>query len=695
MLPWYRRLTTKVTAIGLVFLLVLALSLGWQYVRIRNDLITAGEEEAAVLSGAVVASILTFVLRAAEGGALIDEFIDLTNKQGGGVFVRMVHSEAIDAQYGPEEEERPRSPEERQSLIDGRRRRVDGPATFVQVAPIVAVKACVRCHDLPDGSGPIPDGYVLGLAVTEVSKAPMFARLAELKLEALKTGAIIFALVTALVVFTARYIVAPLGHMLEVIRRVTQGALDQRVAVVQDDEIGALADNFNAMAEQLEASFGKLTNWNVELEREVAAKTARIRSMADYFQAVIDSTQRIILTTDRELFIDRVNVEWDRQAEGYGVSVLREGLEGKSLLDFIPDDRRERYRSICRAIIDAGVAARDQRHNEEFDIDLGGERKHLLLNIAPLIDSDDALVGLVFIITDISVRKRAEEMLRVERNKLNAIMDGMGDAVMIVDNDLTVTYMNKLMKNTFGAEAVGRKCYAVIAGRSSRCPGCGEGEGDKTAVEIAGENGRHYLATHTTVTDVDGAVSIIGVYKDITFRKEMEEELRRLTITDNLTGLFNKRHFMAKLEDETIRCVRQGTPLALLFLDIDKFKSFNDTYGHVEGDACLAALGRLIRSAIRDHVDAGFRYGGEEFTVLLPGTDAAQAAAVADRMRDDFRAIVFTPEVDGRRVEVTKTFSVGVASFAAGESLASFIERADDAMYRAKRAGGDRTQMAG
>jgi two-component system cell cycle response regulator len=166
-------------------------------------------------------------------------------------------------------------------------------------------------------------------------------------------------------------------------------------------------------------------------------------------------------------------------------------------------------------------------------------------------------------------------------------------------------------------------------------------------------------------------------------RNRILSKLENLAITDGLTKLYNLRHFYHLLEIEIDRCKRYGHPLALLLLDIDNFKIYNDTYGHLEGDKVLIRLGQIITSCLRT-MDSAFRYGGEEFTVILPETAAEEAKIVAHRVKTVVEHEKFIPE-PGKAVRIT--ISIGVTEYCNKEQLSSFIKRADQAMYLSKERG--------
>jgi two-component system, cell cycle response regulator len=166
-------------------------------------------------------------------------------------------------------------------------------------------------------------------------------------------------------------------------------------------------------------------------------------------------------------------------------------------------------------------------------------------------------------------------------------------------------------------------------------------------------------------------------------RVRMLDELKKLSITDGLTQLYNSRHFYSQLKGEIERCNRYEHKLSLLLLDIDNFKEYNDSYGHLEGDKILVRLGHVIKSCLRK-MDTAYRYGGEEFTIILPDTDGEEARTVAERLRTAVSSEDFT---DGSRPDVRITISIGVTQYFQEEKIASFVQRADQAMYQSKQAG--------
>lgn len=172
--------------------------------------------------------------------------------------------------------------------------------------------------------------------------------------------------------------------------------------------------------------------------------------------------------------------------------------------------------------------------------------------------------------------------------------------------------------------------------------------------------------------------------KRIVRERNMRFELRRLSTCDALTGLYNRRHLDDNLQNEAIRASRQHYDLYLLLIDIDNFKVYNDKYGHQQGDRLLQELARIILRSIRENVDSGYRYGGDEFAATILHANPQQALMVAERLRTEYNERNLLPT----------SLSIGIAKLKNShgtleEDLDDLIRKADQALYLAKNNGGD------
>jgi diguanylate cyclase (GGDEF)-like protein/PAS domain S-box-containing protein len=193
--------------------------------------------------------------------------------------------------------------------------------------------------------------------------------------------------------------------------------------------------------------------------------------------------------------------------------------------------------------------------------------------------------------------------------------------------------------------------------------------------------------------EIDG---VVAISRDVTQQKDLEGKLATLAIEDGLTGLANRRRFDERLLEEWGRAHRDKTSLALLMIDLDQFKSFNDEYGHPAGDGCLRAVARVLSAEARRPADLAARYGGEEFTVLLPNTDAVGCARIAERIRRELRdtAIPHVRNLPSGLVTASLGGAVCWPGTERHAGHASLVEAADRALYAAKHAGRDRLFMA-
>lgn len=200
------------------------------------------------------------------------------------------------------------------------------------------------------------------------------------------------------------------------------------------------------------------------------------------------------------------------------------------------------------------------------------------------------------------------------------------------------------------------------------------------------------ISAHTRSDPKRSTTVIEGVLSDITDRKRMLEELRQLATIDSLTGLYNRRHFLELCERELHRTRRYRLDVGLLMVDVDHFKTVNDTHGHDIGDQVLRLIARLCRDNLRE-ADVLGRLGGEEFAALLPHASLREAGEVAERLRGAIAETAF-PLPDGQMLRFT--ISIGACAVAAETgTTGDLLKAADRALYIAKRDGRNRVMCCG
>lgn len=179
--------------------------------------------------------------------------------------------------------------------------------------------------------------------------------------------------------------------------------------------------------------------------------------------------------------------------------------------------------------------------------------------------------------------------------------------------------------------------------------------------------------------------AIFGILGTIRYDKNKQiknliDELQYSSITDPLTGLYNRRHFTHVFHDDVARTSRSRNPLSVIFLDIDNFKRLNDEYGHATGDNVLIELAKILKANSRPY-DTPARWGGEEFVLLIPNVKEKEAAKIAERIR------IESKEKISEIITTPTTISAGIAEYDYKETFESFIDKSDQALYSAKQAG--------
>lgn len=326
---------------------------------------------------------------------------------------------------------------------------------------------------------------------------------------------------------------------------------------------------------------------------------------------------------------------------------------------------------------------------------------------------------IVSITRNISYRKVIENKLKENENFLAGVIENNGAIIYVKDYEGRYKLVNKKWEEVTGfkrEEIIGKKDVELFKN------GLGEefhttdllvmnsGNVEEREEELINESGRRYfLSIKFPIKNGDNnIIGVCGLSTDITERKRHEVEIKEMAeqleiernyaqaeaITDGLTGLYNRRYFDNILRKEFYRLKRTGEPLSLIMIDIDYFKNYNDTYGHLEGDNCLKLVSTSIRKKVTRTTDIVARYGGEEFVVVLPMTNETGALKIAENIRQEVENLNL-PNSSSKISDVL-TISLGVTTALRmiAESPNQIIHLADDALYKAKENGRNRVEKS-
>ena len=409
------------------------------------------------------------------------------------------------------------------------------------------------------------------------------------------------------------------------------------------------------------------------LQEQLALEKARAEALIENAPVIVvglGEDSRILLFND---FAEKVT--------GY----RREEVLGKSWIElFIPPEiRGEIYRVWNEVVNQRGF------HSYENPILTKDGQRRLIRWNNTTITEGGSFVMVLSIGEDVTEVRRLEEQMRM-------MLEGIPNPAWLISRERKIIAQNRAARERFKTQE-GQYCWEGIWGMEcleeqqrrfyeetgyplpgTQCRFC---EGDRaldrreTINKELRVKGEFWYTWWVPV----GEDLYLYYADDVTRYKKMEEELYRLSITDPLTGAYNRRYFVKRLEEEMERIRRGGTTFSIVMIDLDHFKKVNDRYGHQAGDRVLRFLVEVISSRIRK-IDLLARWGGEEFVLLLLNTPLQKAAKLAEELRERIEAA----EIPGvGRV----TASLGVTEYREGDTPDSVISRADDLMYEAKRAG--------
>jgi diguanylate cyclase (GGDEF)-like protein/PAS domain S-box-containing protein len=412
---------------------------------------------------------------------------------------------------------------------------------------------------------------------------------------------------------------------------------------------------------------------------------------AQRFHAVFEHHPSAVFSLDTQWRITNANAQAIAQLQ-----TSRGKLVGSPLLKIVAAEDAQRVEALLNDAL-SGVSA---RYDSTLVTD---ERKRIEVSIVLIpVTSGGQVTGMLGIADNITERRQSEWRLQESRQMLQLVIDNIPQRVFWKDTELYFLGGNK----AFCADAQLGDPKEIIGKTDSDFAWKEEAEAyrqddlrtiDSGVARINYEEAQHredgsvgWLRTSKIpLTDAQGrTVGVLGVYEDITERKQLDQRLEHMALYDSLTGLPNRAHFLARLEQALDKAKWQGTLVGLMYFDIDKFKRINDSWGHDVGDEVIVGFAARVKNAIRESDVVG-RLGGDEFCLLveLPNRQAASrlAAKLIEAMRPPMQAGAATLEVGT---------SIGIAFHAPGTTADELIRLADQAMYLAKQAGGNQFRMA-
>ncbi len=309
------------------------------------------------------------------------------------------------------------------------------------------------------------------------------------------------------------------------------------------------------------------------------------------------------------------------------------------------------------------------------------------------------------------VNQRLNSEIREVSERFESIFATSPDAVLItrmsdgcyVDINEGFTSLTGYAKgDVLGKSAIDLNIWCNQSDRAKVFSAIAEyGHCENLEAEFKGKDNRQIFGSLSAkIVYLKGTPHIISVTRDIAERKRAEKmleesnrKLEALSITDGLTAISNRRHFDEVLAKEHARHSRSGAELSLIFLDIDYFKAFNDTYGHVRGDECLRQIGQVLADSLDRPADLAARYGGEEFACILPETDLSGAVALAEKMRRSIQALAIPHKTSVVAPVVTASLGVVTVECRGEERVEDILSKADELLYQAKSSGRNRVEF--
>ncbi|MGE4447369.1 MAG: EAL domain-containing protein [Azospira sp.] len=504
--------------------------------------------------------------------------------------------------------------------------------------------------------------------------APLAAARAEAVEESLKTGllAVLGALLLSLLLDL--WVTRRLQRISAAARRLGEGHLNERIGMAGDDEIATLARQFDETAASLARKQDALQQADAQLQEHVQFMHTLIEAIPSplFYK---DAQGRYVGCN--EAFLTYLGKE-------------RHELLGKSVYDLAPKELADIYAAADRQLFDNP----GKQVYESQACYADGSKHDVIYNKATFMDAEGRVAGLVGVMVDITERKRQEEELRLAAK----VFDTSNEAFLVTDADNNIRSVNRAFCETTGysaEEVLGRNPRLLSSGHHDKTfyrqmwealNSQGYWQGEIYDRRKSGEIYPKWTRINVVKDDQGRVVNHVAVFSDISDRKALEERLQFLAQHDHLTGLPNRNLLRLRLEQAVESAMERGAgginPVALL-LDLDHFKTINDSLGHHAGDQLLRTVVKRLKNILRESSTL-CRQGGDEFLIVLP---QAQDLARVSRAAETVLAALATPfEVDGHPLSITGSIGISLAPDD-GSDFDTLLKKADTALVHAKQSG--------
>ena len=457
------------------------------------------------------------------------------------------------------------------------------------------------------------------------------------------------------------------------------------VEVVGTGEIAQLSVQFKAMVEYIRHHHSILENKIKERTLELAKSEEKYRDLVENVAG--------------EYFF------YSHDRDG-NFTYLSDSV--KTILGYTPDEMMKHYESfLTDNPINNKVAEYTEKTFQGIEHppyivsvrDKNGNECFIEVKETPVKNSDDVVEAIVAIAHDVTQTVCAQQVLANEREKLNSLINDMGERFVVYSHDLEglMLYVSNGVKTVFGissSDILGKNFKEAInwsgdslklAAKADLYVKNNKGKSYQHEMSFIHPNGeeRFLAVTSHAGYDMRNSVDTIdGIVEDITERKAMALQIQQQAITDQLTGLYNRHKINETLSNEIDRSARYAEPLCIGIFDVDHFKQVNDTYGHLNGDKALIAIATILKEHIRKSDIVG-RWGGEEFIIIAPHVDIDNMKSLAEKIRKTIEEYKF---IDMKSI----TVSFGLTPYLKDDTNQSLLARADEALYEAKRTGRNR-----